>query len=219
MSMRGQFASLLVVMTVAGPDVLGARLPAANNWSAVIDVCPPAWQPLSDEMCRLAAADGDPRRAGARSNQGWPDRECPAASALTCGVLKAESSRTPRPPIGRFPDPRGRPRKPASCAAVRASNASKARSWSWSSPRRRDIRSSTPISPTAPISAMAASRSTVAAAASSFPSRPSHALPRRTGPRSTITVVSICRQIPFHRPLGRTASSRAGRGAGGLRVE
>src|SRR5882762_2181607 len=32
---------------------------------------------MSDETCRLAAADGDPRGAGVRSNQEWPDRECP----------------------------------------------------------------------------------------------------------------------------------------------
>ena len=165
-------------------------------------------------MYRPAAADGALRGAGVRSNQEWPGRERPDRECLDLRGPQGEvRAGPPRPRNGRFPDPRGRPRKPVSCATVRASNASTAPSWSWSSPRRRDIRSSMPISPTAPTSAMAASRSTVAAVDSSFPSRPRHASPRRSGPHSTITVVSACRQIPFPRPPGRTASSRAGSAA------
>src|SRR5450631_4052200 len=37
---------------------------------------------MSDETCRLAAADGDPRGAGVRSNQEWPDRECPGRECI-----------------------------------------------------------------------------------------------------------------------------------------
>ena len=126
------------------------------------------WTPCPSEIFRFAAADGGPRRPGAR-----PDRECidlrrPEGGEPEDGRdLALDDLRTLGEDHGN--------RRPAQRSALRMHR--RRRSWSWSSPPRRDIRSSPPISPTAPTSAMAASRSTAAAAASSFPSRRRHASP------------------------------------------
>jgi len=61
------------------------------------------------------------------------------ASSLTCGVLKAESSRTASTSGGRFRT-LGEDHGKRICAAGPRFECIEAPSWSWSSPRRRDIR-------------------------------------------------------------------------------